>query len=327
MSDSIAPGSTVLVTGGTGFLGRAVLRALEEGGYRARAFQRSATSRASSAASATGDVRDPEAVGRAVSGADAVVHAAGLAHVFTGADRAPFSDVNETGTDVVARAAVAAGVRRLILVSSVSVYGGTANGGAEDAPLCPKDAYARSKAAAEGRSIAAVSGTATGLTILRMATLYGDGDRGNVQRLLRAIAAGRFIWIGSGANHKSLLHVDDAARACVLPLTMPVNGVEVFNVSAAPATMRAIVDGLAAALGRASPRVRIPASVAAGIARGSVVLGPRGRALDRTVTKWLADDAYPADRFRDHYGFRPQVDLDAGLRGQAAWWREHEGRS
>ena len=65
------------------------------------------------------------------------------------------------------------------------------------------------------------------LTILRMATLYGEGDPGNVARLMRAIDLGRFIWIGNGMNRKSLLHKEDAARASLEVAKTPASGIQV----------------------------------------------------------------------------------------------------
>ena len=53
------------------------------------------------------------------------------------------------------------------------------------------------------------------LTILRLATLYGEGDPGNVGRLMRTLDRGRFLWIGDGSNRESLLYRGDAARACM----------------------------------------------------------------------------------------------------------------
>ena len=83
----------------------------------------------------------------------------------------------------------------------------------ENTPCNPVGPYALSKYNAELRAIeiARVSGMA--LAILRLATLYGEGNPGNVGRLMRALDRGRFLWIGDGSNRKSLLYRGDAARA------------------------------------------------------------------------------------------------------------------
>ena len=224
------------MTGGTGFLGRAVVGQLRAAGHAVRSLQRGGEGDGTTAVA--GDVRDPAVVARAMRGARAVVHAAGLAHVFEGSAEAAFADVNERGTDVVVRAAVTAGVHHVVLISSVAVYG-SARPGCEGAVCRPVTPYAVSKAAAERRAIAAVGESTVGLTILRLATLYGEGDPGNLQRLLSALERGRFVWIGPGTNQKTLMHVDDAARACVLALGAGGAGVEVYNV-ASPSTLSLI---------------------------------------------------------------------------------------
>ena len=312
------PGGTVLVTGGTGFLGRAIVGRLRDAGRNVRTLQRDGGGDGDAVA---GDIRDPDAVARAVRGVEAVVHAAGLAHVVHRIAGAPFADVNARGTEVVARAAVAAGVRRLVLISSVAVYGG-ARPAREDAAGRPAGPYAASKAAAEERAIAALDGSPVPLTILRLATLYGEGDPGNVQRLLRAIERRRFAWIGDGDNAKTLLHVDDAARACVLALDGGGDGVEVYNVAAPPVTMRAVVEELARALGRPVPSWRVPLGVARGVATvARAVAAGRGRAFANTLARWASDDVYPAEKFARRFGFEPRVALADGLRRQVAWAR------
>lgn len=266
----------------------------------------------------TGDVRDAEAVARAVEGVDAVIHAAGLAHVFRDVGSAPFADVNERGTEIVGKAAVAAGVRHFVLLSSVSVYGGSTTGGHEESACAPVGAYAVSKAAAEKRVTEVAAGSAMRLTILRLATLYGEGDRGNVQRLLQLIESGRFVWMGSGTNRKSLIYVDDAARACVRPIDFSGGAAETYNVAAPPVTMRGVVEELGRALQRPLPRWHIPAPVASGLLAAASVLAP---SLGQSLTKWMKDDVYPAGKFERHFDFSAGVPLAEGIERQVAWWR------
>ena len=307
------------MTGGTGFLGRAVVRQLRAAGHAVRSLQRGGAP--DDATALAGDIRDPEAVARAVAEMHAVIHAAGLAHVRCPSTGVPFADVNERGTDVVARAAVAAGVRHLVVISSVAVYGDVCarDEGAACRPVAP---YAVSKAAAERRAIEAVAGSSTRLTILRLATLYGEGDRGNLQRLLVALERGRFAWIGHGANRKTLLHVDDAARACVLALGAGGEGVDVYNVAAPPVTMRAVVDGLAQALGRPRPSWHVPLGLARAAGTAARAVAPAwGRAAHDAIDKWSSDDVYPGEKFAHQFAFEPRLSLAEGLARQVAWSR------
>lgn len=312
----------MFVTGGSGLLGRAIVRELIRSGTAVRSFQRHPG--AGDEPAFAGDVRDPAAVAAAVGGASVVIHAAGLAHVFRDVETAPFAEVNEGGTDVVARAAAAAGVRHFVHVSSVSVYGGSENGGHEDAVCSPAGAYAISKAAAEERVIDAAKGSTMRVTILRLATLYGEGDRGNVQRLLQLIDSGRFVWLGTGTNRKSLVHVDDAARACVLPIDLGGGAVETFNVCAPPVTMRNVVEELACALDRPLPRWHIPAPVASVLTAGASLLAP---SIGQSLKKWTSEDVYPAEKFARRFNFSTDVSLQEGIARQVAGWRARRGGS
>jgi nucleoside-diphosphate-sugar epimerase len=321
---TITEAGTVVVTGGGGFLGSAIVRQLRASGWPTRSLQRSAPRDGTPVIA--GDIRDPGTVVRALRGARAVIHAAGLAHVVRPTDSASFADVNERGTEVVARAAATVGVAHLILISSVAVYGQAGPERREDTPGRPIGPYAMSKAAAERRATAALRGSSVRLTVLRVATLYGEGDRGNVQRVLQALDRGRFVWIGRGTNHKTLLHVDDAARACVLPLGRGGDAVEIYNVGASPATMRMVIEGLAGALGCHVPSWYLPAGLALGVAKVARALMPgRGGALHDSVTRWLTDDVYPTVKFSRQFNFEPRITLAEGLRRQVAWWRRSGG--
>ena len=137
------------------------------------------------------DILDLVSLNPVFRGVTQVMHVAGLAHVFekTEADISPFKAINEQGTANVAHAAAEAGVQHFILISSVSVYGAFTQGVYdESAPCCPEGPYAESKYQAEQRAIEIAQQSSMALTILRLATLYGEGDPGNVARLMRAIA-------------------------------------------------------------------------------------------------------------------------------------------
>ena len=161
------------------------------------------------------------------------------------------------------------------------------------------------------------------LTILRLATLYGEGDPGNVGRLMRTLDRGRFLWIGDGSNRKSLLYKGDAARACLAVAARPATGVRVYNVSAPPCTMRDIVDGIADALGKKPLPGRIPASVAMSVGKVlSCFPYKRLSGLHATIQKWLAEDVYDTRRFEEAYGFQTKTNLEDGLKREVDWYKK-----
>lgn len=317
----------VLITGANGFLGSEIVQQALKARLAVSATDKYAESVTTDLDYRPADILDLSSLKSIFRDVSQVIHVAGLAHIFnkTQAVIAPFKAINEQGTANVARAAAETGVRHFILISSVSVYGAFTQGVYnESAPCHPEGPYAESKYQAEQRAIEIAQHSGMALTILRLATLYGEGDPGNVARLMRTIDRGRFIWVGNGANRKSLLHREDAARACVTVALHPCTGVQIYNVSAQANTMREVVEGLAAALGRSLPRLHIPDSLALRSAEIlSRLAGHRGRLgnLHTTLEKWLADDAYDASKFQQTFGFQTEVRLAEGLRREAAWYR------
>jgi len=218
----------------------------------------------------------------------------------------------------------AAGVGHLIVISSVSVYGPYTQGiYDENTPCNPVGPYAVSKHNAELRAIQIARESGMALTILRLATLYGEGDPGNVGRLMRALDRGRFFWIGDGSNRKSLLYKGDAAHACMAVAERHASGINIYNVSAPACTMRDIVDGLAKALGKKPLPFRIPASIAMS---ASKVLSwfpyKRLSGLHATIQKWLAEDVYDTRRFEEAYGFQTKTSLEDGLKREVDWYKK-----
>jgi UDP-glucose 4-epimerase len=249
----------------------------------------------------------------AFEGASVVLHCAGLAHVFgAGAtDREPFRQANEVVAACAAQAVLDAGVPHLILVSSVSVYGGgELDIVDETAPCRPEGPYACSKLAGELRVAEVLQDSSAALTILRMATLYGAGDRGNIAKLTEAIARGRFMLPGNGHNLKSILHKTDAARACLLVAETPppAGTVGMFNVACAPQSMRSIVRTISASLKRRVLRVPMPDRLLVAVASRLLRLGMLPGIMS-TLQKFLRNDAYSPLLFEQTYGFHCEVAL------------------
>jgi nucleoside-diphosphate-sugar epimerase len=290
----------ILLIGGSGSIGSAVREAAARRGLELRAPSRPLV-----------DILQPDTLPQAMEGIGTVIHAAGAAHVFrpTPATDEWMRRTNVDGTRNVVAAARRGGVRHVVLVSSVSVYG--------DGP----DTYAESKREGECAAMEEAGG-AVGLTILRLATVYGEGDRGNMLRLIRAVDRRRFVWIGRGGNRKSLIHRDDAGEAIVAAALADASGV--FNVSAPPVTMREVVSAIAHALGRRVPRLTIGSRTAIAAARALSALtlhSGRAVALHRTIAKWCSDEVHDASEFSARFGFTPAVDLADGIAREVAWAR------
>jgi UDP-4-keto-D-FucNAc 4-reductase len=322
-------GPPILVTGANGFLGSELVYQAKQSGIKVRATDRAPHSVLPGIEYVQADILDSVSLAPAITGMDTVIHSAGLAHVFdrSGLDPKRFAEVNEQGTANVALVASRSGVRHLILISSVAVYGDGTLIADEESVCNPKGAYAESKLQAEHRAIAVSERADMRLTILRLATLYGEGDPGNVARLMRAIDRRHFIWIGDGSNRKSLLYRGDAVRAILTAVRRELDGIETYNVTAPPVTMHTVIAELAAALNRSLPPVHIPAPLAIfGSELIARLMGKQGRfgSIDLTLQKWLADDVYDAGKIRDKLGFQTMVNLAEGLRREVEWYRRFQ---
>jgi UDP-glucose 4-epimerase len=276
-----------------------------------------------------GDIRDLEALRKAAAGTDAIIHAAGLAHVFGAEARNPsvFNAVNEMGTSNVIEAALQCGVAHVILASSVSVYGNQAGDSCDETASCqPESPYAQSKWRAEVSATERIKNGRCALTILRFATIYGAADRGNVAKLIRALDRGRFVWIGTGSNRKSLIHKADAARACLLPLSVSRAETQIFNVSAQTVSMREIVALICEALGKPIPRLTVPEALIRTAGRISRMLGDPGNLMAQ-IEKFMREDAYSGALFEKALGFSPQIALADGLKEETMFLRRQARRA
>jgi nucleoside-diphosphate-sugar epimerase len=313
----------LMVTGASGFLGSRIVDLAIDAGWQVRAFDRSPRKQSAEVEALLGDIGDSAILRKACEGVTALVHAAGLAHVFGRKAKDPtgFNAVNEVGTRNVVDAALEAGVPHVVLVSSVSVYGSHDEAVCDETVHChPKGPYAVSKWKGELRASERIAKSGGALTILRMATIYGEGDRGNVARLITALDHGRFLWPGSGLNHKSLIYKDDAACACIRALEYPASGIQIYNVSAPAVTMREIVTSICHGLGRPVPRLGIPQCFLEVASAITSRLGDPGQ-FSQQFKKFISDDVYNGSKFEDAYDFHPGVSLMEGMRREVSFLR------
>ncbi|MHB8770710.1 MAG: NAD-dependent epimerase/dehydratase family protein [Syntrophales bacterium] len=323
----------VLVTGATGAVGPRVVAALAEAGCRVRTLSLDpppADLWPADVEATVGDVTDRTAVQAAMQGIDAVVHLAALLHVVDPAPslRSAYERINVGGTALVSEAAREAGVRRLVLFSTIAVYGASAGGIlTEDSPPRPDSFYAETKVAAEGivRAARRDDGGPLG-TVLRLGAVYGSRIKGNYRRLLQALARGRFVPLGPGLNRRTLVYDRDVGSAAVLAALHPAAAGGVFNVTDGRIhTMGAIIATLCEALGRVPPRVTLPIGPARRVAGlledGARLFGRPSPIVRATIDKYAEDVAVDGSRLCS-LGFAPRYDLAAGWRETVAEMRQ-----
>lgn len=243
----------VLVTGATGFVGGAVVRALADAGREPVALVRpgAATSalRAHGAALVVGDITDPATYVGAVAGVDAVVHAAQvrIGGRVTARRLAAAWRADEVATSALVRACLAAGAR-LVYTSGCLAYGDHGDRWITEAtPLAPAPISAGH--ARQVRRLRREAARGLDAVVLHLGLVYGPG--GTFERAIYAQArSGRLRTIGPGTNFWSVVHVDDAASAYVAALDRAAPGSEHAIVDDRPLAQRELVDHLTDVLGK-----------------------------------------------------------------------------
>jgi nucleoside-diphosphate-sugar epimerase len=231
----------IAITGASGFIGRALVARATGAGHRVIALSRGD-------GSVPRGYEDEDALARAFADADVIVHLAARAH--RGGTDADF-DCNVRAASATARAARTAGVRRLVLLSSIGVNGNVTRDKAfrEDDPPAPAEPYARSKLRCEQEMQAILAGSATEWAIARPPLVYGPNAPGNFGRLVRAIAGGVPMPLGAVRNQRSLLDVRNLCDAILLCASHPGAANQVFLLAdgddlSTPEIIRCIARGL-----------------------------------------------------------------------------------
>ena len=204
----------VLVTGATGFVGRAVIRAAIAVGFRVTAATRNVVADNQRIVGAdyvsVGEIHATTDWRPALNSADFVIHTAGATH---SARHEQLQIVNVQGSERLAKQAVEVGVRRWVFVSSLGVHGAYSADHAirADDPLCPHDAYTESKVAAEERIRNVLEWSATEWVIVRPPLIYGAEATGTVGRMAQLLRWRLPLPLGSIRNRRSAIGVRNLA--------------------------------------------------------------------------------------------------------------------
>lgn len=295
---------TLAVTGGTGFVGSHLLRLADASGYEVRALTRGWKPPEDKVAWVDGALDRPDSLLKLCSGADAVVHLAGL---INGRTRSAFEVANVTGTANIIDAARRAGVRRFIHISSLA---------AREPQLSH---YGWSKAKSE--RVVAASGLEW--TIIRPPAVYGPGDRETFE-LFKMARRGLVALPPRG--HFSLIHVEDLGRLILAVIGEPETVLETYEPDDGREggwEHRHFARTLARLFGRRAATVAMPRPVMHAAARIDRLLrgGNAKLSADRVGYFCHPDWVVTAERRPPAALWKPEVRTPSGLKETADWYR------
>lgn len=288
----------LLVTGANGYLGKALCPLLIEQGHALTTLTRHPFPQMG-ADNQVIDWSDINALKHSLIGQEVVIHLAALAHQ-AGKTEADYWTVNVTQTASLAQAAVEAGVKRLIFISSIKVNGEETQGQPfrAEAPPHPEDAYGRSKWAAEQVLRKTCTGTSTDWVILRPPLIWGGTMKGNLALLQRWVRWKIPLPFGGIANKRDIVSLDNLCGLIQCVIDHPHAAGQTFLVSDGVTRSTADIVRLVAGEGRPFI-VPCPTWALKGLLRLPVI-GPRLRKL----TTNLEVDITPTC---DQLGWRPRT--------------------
>jgi nucleoside-diphosphate-sugar epimerase len=320
----------VLVTGGTGFTGTALVRRLLSDGHSVVVLDYKEGIAATElkrrgAQIMLGSVTDRDLVTRAVQGVDVVHHLAAAFRELNVPER-HYYDVNVEGTRNVLAEAARAGVQKVIYCSTCGVHGNIDDPPAdEDAPIRPADYYQQTKYEAEP-FVREWNRRGLRTTILRPAAIYGPGDPERFFMIFKRVARGLFPMFGDGKTLYHPLYIDNLVDAFIAAMPPDVGNGEAYLIADENyIEIEKLVKAVAAALGVSVsiPHYPLLPLVVAGHVCEQVCkpFGVTPPIFPRRVDWYRQNRAFDISKAKRDLGYRPLVGLAEGLARTAAWYR------
>ena len=259
---------TVLITGGSGFFGLHLCRCMLDAGWQVKVFDLVPPDDPTvdgRVEYVKGDIRNLQQCVDAFQNVNAVIHNAAVVPISRSG--AGFLKINVDGTRTVLDACCETGMRKVVFISSSSVYGIPDRSPVDEAtPLNAFGDYGKSKAVAEG--VCNTYRDRLDISIIRPRTILGTGRLGILQILFEWVKENRrFYVIGKGANRYQLVSAPDLAQACRLACEKPCRG-EDFNIGADEfTTLKGDLDGFITAVGSTTKIISIPPKLARNVLR------------------------------------------------------------
>ncbi|HEC94801.1 MAG TPA: NAD-dependent epimerase/dehydratase family protein [Thermoplasmatales archaeon] len=305
----------VLVTGGSGFIGRYLVDELVENGYKVKILTRQSSLKIKRAKVVHGDITEPDTLSHAFEDVDAVFHNA--AYAMDWGKKSIIYRVNVEGTRNVAEMCMKKSIERIVYTSSAGVYGfpNTEEWITEDSPKKPLNAYQRSKLEAEKvlRGYKSLH-----ISIVRPPLVFGAGAKATTIVLSR-MEQGKMSYIGGGDNKISIVHPADVVQCLRLALERDKKGEE-FNVVSFICSIKDFFESLAAEMNIKSPEKRIPYPVAY-VAAVFAELFSKNPSLTRFRVKSLGTTRrVSCEKAKKTLGYKPSYDLKSTVKDMVSWY-------
>lgn len=319
----------ILVTGASGMIGRALAEHLcSNAEVRAQVRNRGEFSQSAPDVAKRMEVREADftnisekEMARLVADCSAVVHCAGLVHQ-PDADFKAYELLNIRTTRQLADAAMAAGAKTFVFLSTIAVYGeGPFENLSENAPTRAVTPYAVSKVTCEQQLL---SGPGTERTIiLRPALVFGEGDRGNMIKLIRQISRGRYFNVSGKTVRKSIIYSRDLARIIAEALQKAPPGQHVFNAAnPQPVSLEELTLQIAERAGKGQSLPQYPEwLVRTGVKALETVLGSKSPVQSSQIDRLLTTTTVSCDRLVSTFGFQPKWLVGDALKAELDWAR------
>jgi len=310
-----------LVTGANGFVGKFLCAELLRQGHSVRAAVRSASPSSDNIEVAVvGAINDKTNWAEALRDVDVVIHLAARVHVMKDSAADPLAEflkINTQGTTNLACQAAAAGIKRLVYVSSIKVNGKHTT---ETQPFTeadqpnPQDAYAISKWRAEQALQRVAQETGIEVVIVRPPLVYGLGVKGNFIKLLAVVDKGIPLPLASVRNKRSLIYLGNLVDALIACASHPAAAGKTYLVrDGDDVSMPDLVKQIAIGLGRPARLLPLPVRLLRGL----------GRLLDKqeSVKRIAGSLRINDDLIRKELGWQPKFTLQQGLQATADWYK------
>ena len=318
----------VLVTGGTGFTGSRLAEKLNRSGANVRLLVRDETSlrdpRFQDFEVCLGDIRDMDAVERAVKGVERVFHIAAVYRTAGIADQV-YWDVHVKGTENLLKAALKYKVGRFIHCSTVGVHGHIDNEPAnESSAFKPGDIYQRTKLEGELRAVGFGRDTGLPVAVIRPCPIYGPGDM-RLYKLFKMASKRVVPILGPGTIYYHMVYIDDLVNAFLLASESEKAVGEAFIAGGAETpTLNELIQVIASVYSRKPMKVHLPVKpfqwLGSICERICIPLNIEPPIYRRRVDFFTKSRAFDIGKAVRMIGYKPEVSLKEGIERTAAWY-------